>query len=70
MSDEQKQNAWGGRRPNQTGRPKGTFKPEGQRKQHQLRAYDDEWELVKRFNKIVRTHKEQCRQFLDSIKNS
>lgn len=67
MSDEQKQYGWGGRRPNQTGRPKGTVKAEGQRKQHQLRAYDDEWELVRRFNKIVRTNKEECQKFLDEI---
>jgi len=45
---------WGGRRENQTGRPKGTFKPEGTRKQRQLRAYEDEWEILKRFDKLIK----------------
>lgn len=44
-------NGWGGRRPNQTGRPK---KAEGQRTQHQIRAYDDEWELIRRFAALVK----------------
>ena len=44
----EKINSWGGNRPN-AGRPKDTVKPEGVRKQHQLRAYDDEWELIKVF---------------------
>ena len=45
---------WGGRRPNQTGRPKGTIKPEGVRSQHQLRAYDEEWDLIRRFARLVK----------------
>lgn len=49
----EKINSWGGSRPN-AGRPKGTVKPEGVRKQHQLRAYDDEWELIKEFSRIVK----------------
>ena len=49
-------NGWGGKRPNQTGRPK---KPEGQRAQHQIpqhqiRAYDDEWDLIRRFAALVK----------------
>lgn len=32
----------------------GYRKPEGTRKQRQLRAYDDEWELVQAFDKIVK----------------
>ena len=36
------------------GKPKGWRKPEGVRKQRQLRAYDDEWELIKRFQKMMR----------------
>lgn len=36
------------------GKPLGWRKPEGTRKQRQLRAYDDEWELVKRFDRLVK----------------
>ena len=32
----------------------GYRKPEGTRKQRQLRAYDDEWQLVQAFDKIVK----------------
>lgn len=42
---------WGGRRSNQTGRPK---KAEGARGQHQMRAYDDEWQLILRFAALVK----------------
>lgn len=54
---------WGGKRENQTGRPK---KPEGQRKQHQLRAYDDEWELIRLFSqKVKRGGVEKARKFME-----
>lgn len=33
---EEKKYSWGGRRPNQIGRPKGTTNQDGQRKQHQI----------------------------------
>lgn len=56
-------NGWGGKRPNQTGRPK---KEEGVRKQHQLRAYDDEWELIQAFAKRVKHgNKEACKAFIE-----
>lgn len=59
------ENNWGGVRENQTGRPKGTFKAEGTRKQRQLRAYDDEWELIKRFDKLIKHgDREACEKFL------
>ena len=54
---------WGGKRENQTGRPK---KPEGQRKQHQIRAYDDEWELIRLFSqKVKRGGVEKARKFME-----
>lgn len=40
--------------PRHGGKPLGWRKPEGTRKQRQLRAYDDEWELVQAFDKIVK----------------
>ena len=36
------------------GKPLGWRKPEGVRPQHQVRAYDDEWQLVKNFVKLMR----------------
>lgn len=53
-------NGWGGKRTNQTGRPK---KPEGQRAQHQIRAYDDEWALIRRFAALVKhVNKSACEE--------
>ena len=43
-------NNWGGARPG-AGRPKGSVGPVEARKQRQLRARDDEWELIKSFDK-------------------
>ena len=46
----------GGRRPG-AGRPRGTTKDVHiQRKQRQVRAFDDEWEVIKDFMKAVRVH--------------
>ncbi|WP_417208219.1 hypothetical protein [Acidaminococcus fermentans] len=65
---EETKNGWGGRRPNQTGRPKGTIKPEGVRSQHQLRAYDEEWDLIRRFARLVKHGKmEACKAALDQL---
>ena len=62
IGGEMKEKKWGGKRPNQTGRPK---KEEGVRKQHQLRAYDDEWELIQAFAKMVKHgNKESCIEFI------
>lgn len=36
------------------GMPKGWRKPEGTRKQRQVRAYDDEWEIIREFIKVMR----------------
>lgn len=53
-------NGWGGAREG-AGRPK---KVEGARKQHQVRAYDDEWELVRAFIKIMREDKKRAEEFV------
>ena len=42
------------------GRPKGTTKPEGVRKQRQLRAYDEEWEIIKEFSRILKKDPERA----------
>ena len=56
---------WGGRRKG-AGRPKGTTKNESnQRPLHGIRAFDDEWELIDAFAKIVKQgNKEACEEFL------
>lgn len=64
MDEEKTKNAWGGKRPNQTGRPKGTTKAEGVRKQRQVRAYDDEWELIKEFSAIVKKDRERAERMI------
>lgn len=58
-------NGWGGKRPNQTGRPK---KAEGVRKQHQLRAYDEEWAVIQAFARLVKHGKlKECSDFVKRI---
>ena len=45
------------------GRPK----VEEKRKQRQLRATDDEWELIRRFSRILKyTDKDACKNFVDA----
>jgi len=47
-------NGWGGRRAG-AGRPKGTAKGESHaRKQHQVRAYEEEWEIIKEFTRLTK----------------
>lgn len=48
------------------GMPKGWRKEGGVRKQRQLRAYDEEWALIQRFEKIVKYGDKQAAiEFLD-----
>lgn len=55
----------GGRREG-AGRSLGWRKPEGTREQKQMRAYPDEWELIQRFEKLVKYgDKIACVKFLD-----
>lgn len=69
---ESKKNGWGGRRPNQTGRPKGTTKAvHNVRPQHQLRAYDEEWDLIRRFARLVKHGNAQaCKAALDQLEKA
>ncbi len=60
---EEKQ-TWGGKRAG-AGRPKGTTKDISvQRKQHQVRAFDDEWTLIKEFADIVKTNPERAQRII------
>ena len=57
---------WGGKRAG-AGRPKGTTKNISiQRKQRQVRAFDDEWEIIKEFTKIVKKDKQLAIKMLSS----
>lgn len=59
-------NGWGGKRENQTGRPK----QEIVRKMRSTRAFDDEWELTKSFLDLIKSgHMEECSAFIKSLEN-
>ncbi len=57
---KERNNGWGGAREG-AGRPKNA---NGARKQHQVRAYNDEWEIVRAFIKIMRVDREAAEQFI------
>ena len=51
------------------GKPKGWRKPEGVRAQHQVRAYDEEWTLIKDFVKLLRERGvAETKKLLDAVK--
>lgn len=53
------------------GRPVGYSKDNYQpRKQRQIRAHDDEWEMVKRFIALMRRDKEQCRLAIEVLEEN
>lgn len=62
-NQEEKKNGWGGRRANQTGRPK---KAEGVRPSCNMRAYPNEWELIKAFAAIVKKDRERAKRILET----
>ena len=43
------------------GRPVGSVSARGQRDIHQIRAYDEEWEVIKDFMKLTRIDVDKCR---------
>ena len=53
------------------GRPKGWRKGYSeQRKQRQTRAHDDEWELIKRFERLVKHgNREACIKALEELES-
>ena len=59
--------SWGGKREG-AGRKIGWRKPEGVRMQRQMKAYDDEWDLIRRFAKIVKHgNKQLAKKMLEII---
>ena len=65
---EDVKNTWGGKRTG-AGRPVGTTKEVSvQRPQHQLRAFHDEWEMIREFARLVKhVSKEECQQALSDL---
>lgn len=65
---EEVKNTWGGKRTG-AGRPVGTTKEVSvQRPQHQLRAFPDEWEMIREFARLVKhVSKEECQQALSDL---
>ena len=52
------------------GRPLGWRKEEGVRTLHTVKAYDDEWELIKRFAKLLKHgDKELCKAALEKLEH-
>ena len=65
---EETKNTWGGKRTG-AGHPVGTTKEVSvQRPQHQLRAFPDEWEMIREFARLVKhVSKEECQQALSDL---
>lgn len=60
-------NGWGGAREG-AGRPKGTVKTESnQRALHGVRAYDDEWKLIKEFSNIVKKDRDRAERMIKIV---
>lgn len=57
--DDGRHNNKGGNRGG--GRPFGSVSARGARGIHQIRAYDDEWELIKMFMELTRKDIDKCR---------
>lgn len=52
--------------PRRGGMPLGWRKPEGTRAQRQMRAYDDEWELIRKFARMIKKgNRALCEEFLN-----
>lgn len=52
--------------PRHGGMPLGWRKPEGVRLQRQLRAYDDEWDLILKFSRMVKKgDRHICQLFIE-----
>ena len=59
----------GNRSTNRGSRPKGSVSERGQRGIHQIRAYDDEWVVIKDFMKLTRINVEKCRIAVEMLKS-
>lgn len=68
MAENEVKGTWGGARKG-AGRPKGTKKDVSlQRAQHQVRAFEDEWEVIKAFAKVTKeVPLEECKQAIADL---
>ena len=67
MAENEKHPGWGGRRANQTGRPRTS--PDGTlRVQHSLRASASEWEIIKDFARILKHRPERAEKMVRELK--
>ena len=67
MGENEKHPGWGGRRTNQTGRPRTA--PEGTtRGSHTLRASASEWEIIKDFARILKHDPERAEKMVRELK--
>lgn len=64
---ETKKTTWGGRREG-AGRPVGTKKAIT-RKTRSIAAFDDEWEMIRQFSKIVKKDKDTAKKILNYYYN-
>ena len=62
---QMKEKQGGGKREG-AGRPKGKTTA-GERKGRNIRAFDDEWELIKQFAKIVKTDRQRAEELLKML---
>lgn len=54
---------------NKGGRKKGTvLLPDGPRPGHQIRAYEDEWKLIREFAQLLRKFPKECKELVQTIK--
>lgn len=57
----------GGARPG-AGRPRKGEAEKKQRPQHQVRAWADEWDIIKRFSKLVKSNgKNKCERMIEEL---
>lgn len=47
------------------GRPVGSVSEKGVRKQHQIRAFDEEWEIIRAFSRIVKKDPERAKRMME-----
>ena len=54
---------------NKGGRKKGTvLLPNGPRPGHQIRAYGDEWQIIREFAKLLRKFPDDCKEMVQALK--
>ena len=42
--------------------------PNGPRPGHQIRAYEDEWQIIREFAKLLRNFPDECKELVQTLK--